>query len=480
MSIDPAPPLIPVASVTTNGVTTLYGDIASAWDAAKAGTVECPATLKLLKNITVDTMLSVNLANASIVVDLNDKVLKGTMANGSVLYNENSVGALSVVDTSVTRTPKYFVRQDDGLWALTNDVTDLSVTGGVLTGGKASGIMCYSPLTLTDVNLVGNSAATGGGGAVYSYAELTAACCTFLGNAAALEGGAVFAHGNYDFSDCRIEGNVAQLAGGGICSYAHGTLAHTSVVGNRSATTGGGVNVKLSSGEGCFAAGTKILMADGSEKNVEEIVEGERVATFDHEGGTNSSAAVCLAYAGEGMLPAVTLSFASGAKLTIVDRHDLLAQTTRKYVTLTTENAADFIGTRFYNYRTASWDGLVGVENSGRRTSFHSVYTTRHVNCVANGLLTVADDNDFVLNVYELDEGLKADAGQLAADVAVYGLFDYAEYPQTAGYEEFYDSLNMQYLYVAIGKGLVTWDYVWEPWRGNGAGAAGIPSLDRN
>jgi len=186
------------------------------------------------------------------------------------------------------------------------------------------------------------------------------------------------------------------------------------------------------------------------------------VATFDHEGGTNSTATVCLSYSGEGTLPAATLIFASGATLTIVDRHDLLARSTLKYVTLTTENAADFIGSQFYNFKTASWDKLTGVSDAGRQRTFYSIYTTRHINCVANGLLTVADDNDFALNIYEFDESLKADADRLAADIVTYGLLDYADYPQMAGYEESYDALGVPYVYIAIGKGLVTWDSLFD------------------
>jgi hypothetical protein len=37
----------------------------------------------------------------------------------------------------------------------------------------------------------------------------------------------------------------------------------------------------VKSGKGCFLAGTKIKMADGSEKNIEEIKEGEKVAAWD-------------------------------------------------------------------------------------------------------------------------------------------------------------------------------------------------------
>jgi hypothetical protein len=39
-------------------------------------------------------------------------------------------------------------------------------------------------------------------------------------------------------------------------------------------------------GGSCFIAGTKVLMADGTEKNIEEIVEGDEVLSFNEETST--------------------------------------------------------------------------------------------------------------------------------------------------------------------------------------------------
>jgi intein/homing endonuclease len=42
-------------------------------------------------------------------------------------------------------------------------------------------------------------------------------------------------------------------------------------------------------GGSCFVAGTKVTMADGSEKNIEEIVEGDEVLSFNEETLTNET-----------------------------------------------------------------------------------------------------------------------------------------------------------------------------------------------
>jgi len=76
-------------------------------------------------------------------------------------------------------------------------------------------------------------------------------------------------------------------------------------------------------------------------------------------------------------------------------------------------------------------------------------------------MLTVEDDVDFLLNIYELDANLKADAAQLAADIAQYGLCDVAkDFPEFAQYQKQMEDLGCKYVYIAIGKGLIPESYI--------------------
>lgn len=210
----------------------------------------------------------------------------------------------------------------------------------------------------------------------------------------------------------------------------------------------------------CLAAGTRITMADGSAKTVENIVEGDMVRTFDHEAGCISSAKVCLAFKGENQAQSLELNFASGKKLSIVGTHDLLLENTRKYVRVNSGNVASFVGKRFYNAETGAWDELVSYAK-GASVDYYCIYSAKHLNCIAEGLLTCPDDVDFLLNIYELDANLKADAAQLAADIAKYGLCDVArDFPDFAQYQSQMEDLGCKYIYIAIGKGLVPANYI--------------------
>jgi len=210
----------------------------------------------------------------------------------------------------------------------------------------------------------------------------------------------------------------------------------------------------------CLAAGTRITMADGTTKKVEDIVEGDLLRTFDHEVGKISSAKVCLAYKGENQAKSLNLTFASGKKLAIVGTHDLLLENTRKYVRINSGNVASYVGKRFYNTELGTWDTLLSY-NTGDKVDYYCIYTAKHLNCIAEGMLTCPDDVDYNLNIYELDANLKADAAQLAADKTQYGLCNIArDFPEFAQYQNQMEDLGCKYVYIAIGKGLIPQSYI--------------------
>jgi len=205
----------------------------------------------------------------------------------------------------------------------------------------------------------------------------------------------------------------------------------------------------------CLAAGTRITMADGSYKNVENIVVGDLVRTFNHETGEISSAEICMAWKSDTTKQTLNLTFASGKTVGIVGKHDFLFENTRKYVRINKDNVAEYVGKRFYNAESGSWDALVSYE-MGTAVNYYCPYTTKHLNCIAEGMLSCPDDVDYILNIYELDANLKADAAQLAADIAQYGLCNVAnDFPEFVQYKGQMDNLGAPYLYIAIGKGLV-------------------------
>jgi len=416
----PAAPFIPVASVTTGATTTLYGTIAEAWEAACAAT-ETPVTLTLLTDIALnDTLVTIDGVNFTF--DLNGKTLS---AGGSFSGN--------------------LVKQCSG--------SELIIRNGTMTGAKSSAVFCESlqKMTIDGVVLTGNSSENGG--AVYcSYnSRLLMKDCVVTNNVASGSGGGIYkATGDVGLGDSQEDRVV---------------LIRTVIRHNR-ATNGNGGGVYYAATK-CLAAGTMIRMADGTEKAVEHVAEGDCAATFDHEGGTNSTARVYYAFKGEGKATPFTLEFdtplsasASPLRLSIVGCHDLLEQSSRKYVTITEANVGQYIGAKFYG-ADGAWHTLTNVTTGTEAVEYYSLYTAQHQNVYANGLLTVPDDVDYLLNIYELDGNLKADAEQLKADIAQYGLADFDETSARYGISRaWFDDAGTKYCLVAIGKQLVSREYL--------------------
>ena len=97
---------------------------------AKGGTV------KLANDITISSSLNIS---GTVTLDLNDHVLKMT-GSGSVIQVN---GTLTLTGSAENKTAKYFSKDANGLWTLTDGITENTVSGGVITGG--TGDAAFSP-----------------------------------------------------------------------------------------------------------------------------------------------------------------------------------------------------------------------------------------------------------------------------------------------------------------------------------------------
>ena len=132
---------------------------------AKGGTV------KLANDITISSSLNIS---GTVTLDLNDHVLKMT-GSGSVIQVN---GTLTLTDSAENKTAKYFSKDANGLWTLTDGITENTVSGGVITGGstgigggvmiRTGGVMIRTggTLAMTGGNIAG-CRVNGQGGGVY-------------------------------------------------------------------------------------------------------------------------------------------------------------------------------------------------------------------------------------------------------------------------------------------------------------------------
>lgn len=231
------------------------------------------------------------------------------------------------------------------------------------------------------------------------------------------------------------------------------------IVDNAASTAGGGVYVaKESDSNTCLAAGTPITLADGSRKAIENLKIGDEVRVFDHDTGKLSTAKLFdLWKFPEKKTGAFTLHFTNDVDVTAVGGHCFFEKESNKYVDINTLNANNYINHKFYNADANRWETLESVDYLEEAVDTYIIVSEKKFNTLANGMLSNVDGLYTVLcNIFDLDSNLKVDAEKKAADIEKYGLWDYDEEHFHYVTEDTYNALNLQYLGVAIGKGLLT------------------------
>lgn len=211
----------------------------------------------------------------------------------------------------------------------------------------------------------------------------------------------------------------------------------------------------------CFAAGTLITMADGSEKKIEDISVDDVILAFDHETGRLVKRPVLMvANHGKALTKAVTLEFADGRTLEISSFHALMDHDARAYVNIDFANAASFIGHRFYVLDKATGKGkpvvLTKAVVEEKAVDFYSIASYGTLNAFANGILTVTPPfaEPGLGNVFPLDENFSYERRTFLSDIATYGLSTAQELGLPVN-ESFFQGIGGPYFAIGVGKGLI-------------------------
>ena len=204
---------------------------------------------------------------------------------------------------------------------------------------------------------------------------------------------------------------------------------------------------------GCLAPGTMITMANGKRQAVETLEVGDRIKTFDHETGEISADPIYAAWAVEECHGNFTLHFDDGITVSVVQEHCFFDRDTNRYEVISYQNASEYVGHCFYNADENKWEELLSVEFSEEPVTAYYIFTSKHYNHFAEGMLSLDPlDDGLITYVFEFGENLKFDEVKMVADIEKYGLMTLNEMPYVP--KEYFDALNMQYLKIAYGKGL--------------------------
>ena len=257
-----------------------------------------------------------------------------------------------------------------------------------------------------------------------------------------------------DYEDLKVNGST----------FAGGTYS----------VTVNGANVKVeatATKKSCLVEGTMIMLADGTQKAVENIVAGDKVMVFNHESGKYEAGTIWFNdHADEpaSLRNVINLTFANGAKAKIAYEHAYFDLDLMKYVFIRAENMHEYVGHRFVSI---SYNGTEVVQsetvlvNAYITEEFVKVYgpiTEYHFNLISDDMLSMPSfnfDARGMVNIFEYDENLQYNAEKMQEDIQTYGVFTYEEFSEYMSYED-YCKAPIQYFKVAIGKGNLTWEQI--------------------
>lgn len=223
------------------------------------------------------------------------------------------------------------------------------------------------------------------------------------------------------------------------------------------------INYTVTEDTGCITKGSKITLYDGTQKNIEDINSDDILLVFNHITGKFEGAPASYVIhknSEEQLYRVIKLKFSNAKEVHIVEEHGFYDIDLKKYVYITEDNVDDFIGHSFAttdDIKNMTTTTLVGYEIVEEVTSIYSPITYSYLNCFVDGILTITNFSDGLINMFEFGDDMCYDAEKMQADIEKYGLYTYEDFAEYATLEQF-NAFNGKYLKVSVEKGLITYD----------------------
>ena len=211
------------------------------------------------------------------------------------------------------------------------------------------------------------------------------------------------------------------------------------------------------SGYTCFAEGTKILMADGSYKNVEDIDYDDLLAVWNYDTGELTSE-YPLWIENEHVANEINrVTFADNSYIDFVGNHAVYSTDKNEFVDiLDKENFK--VGTHVAKLKNNKLVNttVTNIERINKKVKYYFVGSTTYYNVFANNILTT-DQNLMISNLYGFDDNAKwpKEKEQFMADKS--NLLDYSYFEDVLPYY-LYKGFRVREAGYLINNNMVTLD----------------------
>ena len=218
------------------------------------------------------------------------------------------------------------------------------------------------------------------------------------------------------------------------------------------------------SSSGCVTGDTLITLADGTQKRADELTGNEQLLVWNLETGKYDTAPIVFVDTeAEAECEVIDLYFSNGSKVSVIYEHGFFDYDLGKYVYLDASNAKDYIGHKFVTqgyikYGAWSTATLVDVVIEKRVEKAYSPVTFEHLCYYTDGMLSMPGGIEGLFNIFDVNAvTMTYDAEKKTADIEKYGLLTLEDFGGMIT-EDAFNAFNGEYLNVAIGKGLLTWE----------------------
>ena len=217
----------------------------------------------------------------------------------------------------------------------------------------------------------------------------------------------------------------------------------------------------------CIAEGTLISLSNGKKIPVEQLTGDETVMVWNMYSGRYESSDIAFIVnhnEESSMRRVIHTYFSDDTDIEIIKDHGFFDLDLNKFVLINEENYKDYVGHWFVKenlngdkkYEKVQ---LKDVKIENRECRVYEVVTPKNLTCFTNGLLSVSSLLDTFCNIFEVDkETLTYDKEKMEKDIEKYGLFSYEEYEGKLS-REAYEMLNLRYMKIALGKGIITTEH---------------------
>ena len=220
----------------------------------------------------------------------------------------------------------------------------------------------------------------------------------------------------------------------------------------------------------CVAPGTLITLADGSQVPVELLTGDELLLVWNLHTGSFDVAPILFIDSHNGAYDdheIIHLYFSDGTDVKVIYEHGFWDFDLNSYVFLRND-AEQYIG-HWFNKQVLDERGelawtrvqLVSVVLEMEYTTAWSPVTFSHLCYYVNGMLSMPGATEGLINIFEVDqETMQFDQEAFMRDIEEYGLFTLEDFGGAIP-EIIFEAFNGQYLKVAMGKGILSFDDIY-------------------